>query len=429
MARHVSRREFIRDAGILGGFGLLGGDLLAACGSSGGGGTSAAAPLKVGVITSLSGADAQGGELTKRGYDFWAQTINKQGGVLAAGKRHKVKMFYADDKSDPSTGPTAAERMITQDNVDVVLGPYTSGVQIAVDPITDKYKVPMLAGSAESPGVWSPKPAFAYGLIPSVDLTANKALKILVQQASPRPTSAAILGADEPFSKDAAAGFAVGANEIGLTIVKNTLYPPTADVTPLVSQIATQKPDIVAVGGHESTLIALIKALAAQNFTPKAVIMHYGVTDPAFVQGLHKMADGVFGLTDWTPDLKYSDSTFGTAKNYAANYKKRYGVDSDYTGAACAACGLVIQRAMSRLGKAPPYSQSDRQKLNDLIASTNIKTFYGPVKFDTSGAHMHDNTLLTPILVQIQKGSVVSVGPSADKKANMIYPLPSLTAR
>jgi len=385
--------------------------------------------FKLGVVTSLSGDDVFGGNLTRRGYDFWAETVNQRGGIEVGGTKYKVTMVYADDQSKPATGADAAERLITQEKVDAIFGPYTSGVTLAVAPICDKYKVPMLAGSAESPNVWKAKPAYTFGIIPSVDLTAGKALAVLVSQANPKPTSAAILGADEPFSKEAAQGFLAQAQQLGLTITKQEFVPPNADLTPIVSSFAATKPDIVAVGGHEEVLINFIKAAKSLNFLPKAIIMHYGVTEPDFARNLGPDAEGVFGLAVWTPDVSYRDDLFGSAKDYDTNSYNRWGSHPDYTEAACSASGEVFAAAVAKLGKKPPLSEGDRAKLRDLIEQTSITTFYGPIAFETSGDHYHDNTKPTPVLVQIQKGAVVAVGPAEAKKAEMIYPLPAWNAR
>lgn len=450
--RRYSRRQIIRRGLALGLSMPAIGWILAACGGGeaaptsapGGGaapgGTAAASPgagspaaggpaIKVGVVTSLSGDDVFGGNLTRRGYDFWAETVNAQGGVEIGGQRYPVQMFYADDQSQPATGADGAERLITQDQVDVIFGPYTSGVTLAVAPICDKYKVPMIAGSAESPNVWKAQPQYTFGIIPSVDLTAGKALQVILDQADSKPTSAAILGADEPFSKEAAEGFLAGAREAGLTITREEFFPPNADLTPLVSGVAATDPDIVAVGGHEEILINFVRAAKSLNFAPKAIIMHYGVTVPDFAANLGEDAEGVFGLVVWTPDVSYEDEVFGTAEEYFQAAQERWGTAPDYTEAACSASGLVLADALARLGTPPPYSEEDRVRLRDLLEETDITTFYGPIRFETEGDHFHDNTAPTPVLVQIQDGAVVAVGPSDAATAEMIYPLPAWNER
>lgn len=74
--------------------------------------------FKVGVVTSLSGEMNFGGNVTKRGYDLWADTVNEAGGVAIGGKRYKVQLVYGDDQSSPATAAIAAERLIIQEKVD-----------------------------------------------------------------------------------------------------------------------------------------------------------------------------------------------------------------------------------------------------------------------------------------------------------------------
>jgi branched-chain amino acid transport system substrate-binding protein len=435
----TTRRVFLRQVGVLAGA-VAGGGLLAACQptapsaapsataapvAAGGG----EAVFKLGVVTSLSGEDVFGGNVTRRGYDFWAETINKQGGVDVGGQRYKVQLVYADDQSKPATGADAAERMINQEKVDVILGPYTSGVTLAVAPITEKYKVPMLAGSAESPNVWKANPKYTFGIIPSVDLTAGKSLGVLVQQAEPKSESVAVIGVNEPFSKEAAEGFLKSAQDLKLNIVKQEFVPSNADLTPIVSSVAAAKPDIVAVGGHEEILINFVKAAKSLNFAPKAIIMHYGVTVPDFAKNLGKDAEAIFGLAVWTPDVSFKDELFGTAKDYAEAARNRWGSEPDYTEAACSASGLVFQAAVAKVGKKPPLAAGDREALNAAIEQVTIQTFYGPIKFTTEGEHFHDNTEPVPVLVQVQNGGIVSVGPANAKRANMVYPLPAWNTR
>jgi branched-chain amino acid transport system substrate-binding protein len=298
-----------------------------------------------------------------------------------------------------------------------------------MNPICQKYQVPCIAGSAESPGNWTPQPQFTYGIIPSVDLTADKALKFIVDSAGSKPVSAVVLGANEPFSKDAAAGFAKGAEQAGLDVMQNSLFPPDADLTPIISGVASKRPDILAIGGHDTVLIDAVKAAKSVNFTPKALIMHFGVTEPSFVKELGPDAEGVLGLVDWTPDFPYRDDVFGSAAEYARKFEAKYKSKPDYTAAACSASGEVLQQAAQKLGKPPHLAQADRVKLNEIIARTDIRTFYGPIRFESSGAHFHDNVVPPPVLIQIKNGDIVPVAPARVKKAAMQYPLPSLTAR
>jgi branched-chain amino acid transport system substrate-binding protein len=425
MKNEVTRRQFLARTGLAGGA-LLTPGFLAACGSSGGGGGGGGGTYKIGAVLELSGADATGGALAKRGYQFGVDTINAKGGVAIGGKKYKLEMVVADCKSQPDAAADAITRLVEQEKVDAIFGAYTSGVQIAMNPICQKYQTPCIAGSAESPASWSSQPQYAYGVIPSVDLTADKALKFIVDNAGTKPTTAAVLGANEPFSKDAAAGFAKGAKEAGLNVVENSLFPPEADLTPIISGVAHKNPDILAVGGHDTVLIDVVKACKSVKWTPKAIIMHYGVTEPSFATELKQDAEGVFGITDWVPEFPYKDDVFGTAKEFAANYRAKYKSDADYTAAGCSVSALVIQQALQKLGKAPGLGQDDKAKFNQLIAKTDLQSFYGPVKFEPSGDHFHDNTAPPPVLIQIKQGKVVAVKPDDVKQGAFEYPMKQL---
>lgn len=381
--------------------------------------------FKCGVITSLSGENIFGGNLTRRGYDLWAEVMNEQGGVEVAGERFMVEMFYGDDQSNPATGADAAERLIVQNEVCVLFGPYTSGSTIAVQPICQKYQVPMISGSAESPNVWKAKPEFNFGIIPAVDTSAGKSLGVLAQMSNPKAASAAVIGVNEPFSKETGEGFLQGAKDAGLEVVAYESVPASADLTPVISKIAALSPDLLAVGGHEEVLINVVKASKSLNYRPKGLIMHYGVTNPAFAQELGADADGTCGIALWLPNVPYRDDIFGTAAEYAERARNRWGNVPDYTEAACSASGLVFNDAVKRLGKKPPYTQEDRVALKDAIAATDITTFYGPIKFESEGDHYHDNIQPVPVLIQIKNGATAAVGPKESAEDELTYPLPA----
>lgn len=381
--------------------------------------------FKAGVITSLSGENILGGNLTKRGYDLWADAINEKGGVEVAGERFKVEMFYGDDQSNPATGADAAERLIVQDGVDVLFGPYTSGSTIAVQPICQKYQVPMISGSAESPNVWKAKPEYNFGIIPAVDTTSGLSLGVLTKLSSPPAKTVAVIGVNEPFSKETGEGFRDGVEAAGLELVAYEEVPPEGDLTPVISKIAALNPDVLAVGGHEEVLINVVKTAKSLNYRPKALIMHYGVTNPAFAEALGADADGTIGIAVWLPTVPYKDDLFGTAQDFAAMAQKKSGQEPDYTEAACAASGLVLGDALKRLGKKPGLTPEDRVALKDAIAETDIQTFYGPIKFEKEGNHYHDNIQPVPVLIQIQGGKTVAVGPKEAAAAPFVYPLPA----
>src|SRR6059058_2261449 len=96
----------------------------------------------LGAAVSLTGKYSVNGKNTKDGYDLAVKRINEMGGVKVGGKAYKLKVLYYDDESTPARGAQLAERLISQDGVQFVLGAYSSGLTKAIAPVTEKYKVP-----------------------------------------------------------------------------------------------------------------------------------------------------------------------------------------------------------------------------------------------------------------------------------------------
>jgi len=384
----------------------------------------AADEFKIGVITSLSGDLATGGSVTKRGYDLWAKAVNAQGGIEISGKKYSVRLIYGDDQSQPAQAASAAERLAAQEKVDAVLGPYASGTTLSAAPVLEKYKIPMITGSAESPLIWKQKFRYTFGTIPPVNFTGSAVIKVLA--ALPNgPKTAVIYGSNDTFSKATAEAFKATAEQVGIKVLEFNILPPKQDMTPLMSKAKVLNPDLVGFGGHDEELVNLVKVLTQINFTPKALLMHYGVTEPAFIQALGKNANQVLGASVWTNSIQTKGALgWPTAKAYydvaAAEYPKD---PPDYTQAASSAAGLVFQAALSQLATAPPLDEAARTKLVDILEKLDLQTFYGRVKFATEGDYYHSNAGLTPLMIQITDGKEMVAAPADSAQTKLVYPM------
>jgi branched-chain amino acid transport system substrate-binding protein len=379
--------------------------------------------FKVGVITSLSGDLATGGSVTKRGYDLWAQTVNAAGGIEIGGKKFKVELVYGDDQSKPDQAASAAERLATQEKVDFVLGPYASGTTLAAAPVLEKYKIPMITGSAESPMIWLQKFNYTFGTIPPVNYTGATPINTLVS-LNPAPKSAVILGSNDTFSKATAEAFKDAAEKAGIEVKKFNIVPSGQDLTPFLSAVKVLQPDLVAFGGHDEELINLVKSLRQINYSPKALLMHYGVTEPAFVQALGKDANQVFGAAVWTDTVhSKGDYLWKDAASYAKDAEAAFKVPADYTQAGSSTAGIAFQAALTQIKAEPPLDDAEREALVKALEKLDIQTFYGHLKFAEEGAYYHANIGITPITIQIQDGKTVIVGPKEDAQSAPQYPM------
>ncbi len=100
--------------------------------------------IVLGAAISLTGKYSSNGVHTQNGYNLAVDRINKMGGVEVQGKKYKFEIIYYDDESNPKRAAQLAERLINQDGVKYMLGPYSSGLTKAIAPVTEKYKIPMV---------------------------------------------------------------------------------------------------------------------------------------------------------------------------------------------------------------------------------------------------------------------------------------------
>src|SRR3546814_931089 len=104
----------------------------------------------LGSANSLTGKYSSNGIDTQNGYDLAIKVINEMGGVTVGGKKYKLAVQYYDDESTPARTAQLLERLIEQDGVKYILGPYSSPTTIAAAPVVEKYKVPMVEAEGAS---------------------------------------------------------------------------------------------------------------------------------------------------------------------------------------------------------------------------------------------------------------------------------------
>src|SRR6185369_16336899 len=110
--------------------------------------------ITFGTALSLTGGTSTEGRLVKEGYDMYVKYINQKGGIKVGDKTYKVAIKYYDDQSNAATSAKLYEKLITEDGIKLLLGPYSSGITNAVSPITEKYQVPMVVAHAAATSIY-----------------------------------------------------------------------------------------------------------------------------------------------------------------------------------------------------------------------------------------------------------------------------------
>jgi len=384
--------------------------------------------FKLGVVTSLSGDLRFGGQVTRRGYELWQQVVNEQGGIEIGESSHEVELVFTDAQSNPSTGADAAARMVSQENVDAVLGPYSSNVTLAVVPIMEQNQMPHITGSAESPQIWQEQPQYTFGTIPTVTIIADEATTDLLG-LDPQAESVYITGVNEPFSRSTAEAMRTAAENAGVEVLNFELFPRGTDYTNVVTEAKNAGPDLHLHGGHIGSHTSLINAAQELDYTPNGFMFHYGVNTDSYKEGAGDGAPYTFGATVWLPQVeRESGVLFDSPRAYVEASESAYDVAPDYTQAGSTAAGIVFGEAFRELGASPPLSQDQKDELVSVLEEIQVETFYGTVDFETEGEYYHNNVETTPLAIQLdQDNAPVIVG--SEGEGEPTYPVPAWSER
>jgi len=177
----------------------------------------------------------------KEVYDLWADTVNRAGGIKIRGTGYPVRLTYYDDESSPQKNAQLVERLATSDKVDLMLGAFGSSVVVRGQRGAEKYKYPYISGA--------PAPTRSSSGLQDVFATLNKtfdeveAAARVFSLAQPKPTKAAVIGADHLFGKLSAEGFKKFLGEMGIEVVHFEIFPvDLTDYNSIMLKVKRQSP-------------------------------------------------------------------------------------------------------------------------------------------------------------------------------------------
>ncbi len=380
--------------------------------------------VHLGAAVSLTGKYTTAGEHTRRGYDLAVKTINEAGGITVGGKDWRLNVIYYDDESTPARGAQLAERLINQDGVDFMLGPYSSGLTKAIAPVTEQYGVPMVEGNGASLQLFDKGYRYLFAVLSTTEQYLASAVELaaeLARREGRDPATLKLAGAfeNDPFSQDIRAGVLADAARLGIRIVIDDQLPPELnDMAATLAKAKALKPDILVVSGHSKGAALAIRQVEEMRVdVPMLAITH---CDSADVIGMFgAAAEYTLCASQWAPTLSYHDDVFGSAADFARTFEAEYGYAPPYQAAQSAAAVLVFADAFERAGG------FGKDAVRDALAATRMQTFYGNIRFDETGR----NIAKPMVLYQIQDGAYVVVAPTRWAGSEVRHPTPPWSQR
>jgi branched-chain amino acid transport system substrate-binding protein len=384
--------------------------------------TEAQPPIRMGAALAQSGVYAALGQNQLRGYQLCLKHMNDKGGVL--GRRLELVLY--DDGSDSATAVRLYEKLITQDKVDLVLGPYGSPISEAVADVNEKYKMPMVAPIAAATSIYRKGRKFIFSMLPPaevfleglIDMAAKKGLKTV-----------AMINADDLSQRAVAQGTIELAKNKGLQVVFVDAYPlGNTDFSTILTKVRAANPDVLGGSTRFDDAVAITRQMKALNVNPRMYGLTVGVDTLKFYEALGRDAEFVYGATPWVPELVELRAgglipiarQYPGAREFVESYKREFpGADSSYHAAAGYGGCQILVEAIRRAGSL------NSEKLREAILKMDHNTAFGGFRVDREGVQIAHKGLL----FQWQDGKKVIVWPEELAPGKPRFPTPPWSRR
>jgi branched-chain amino acid transport system substrate-binding protein len=379
-------------------------------------------PIRIGASLSQTGAYAAIGQIQLRAYQLCVKHTNEKGGILG----RRLELVVEDDQSQAATAARIYEKLITQDKVHAILGPFSSSITEAVADVAEKHRMALVAPTAGVTSiykkgrrfvfmVYSPSEVYLEGVI---DMAAKRGLKTV-----------ALLHADEIFSKAVVQGGLELAKKRGLSVVLVEAYPKgTTDFSAILTKVRVANPDVLAAGTPVEDTVAITRQLRELNVNPKMFAVTVGVDLPQFYQTLGRGAEFVYGPSQWEAELVALRAgglipiarQYPGAREFVESHRKEFpGADLSYHSAAGYSGCQVLIEAIRRAGSL------EGEKVRDAILKMDLNTVFGAFKVDQGGFQIAHKM----VMFQWQDGKKVIVWPEELAPGRPRFPTPPWSQR
>lgn len=372
---------------------------------------SAQGTIKIGAPLALTGGLADEGHKQVVVWDMWLAKVNAAGGIDVGGKKMKVEIIKYDYQTNGTRAGQIAEKLVTDDKVDVMLAPFGSGHTKIVAAVTERYQVPLIACAASSESIFDQKQKYLFGtLSPNGGVTTS--VVTYFKTKLPSLKRVAVLGRDDVFPKAMAQGISAAAKAQGLEVVYDQLYAVgTMDHSAAVSAIKAARPDWIYVTGYTQDLILARKQMNDLGVKAPIISMMTGPAYKEFTDGLGELANGITSSNWWHHAVAYKGvGVWPTTEEFYKEFLAKNKHDPDYVHGSCAGAVVTLQNAIERAGTL------DKVKVRDALAATDIQTFYGPVKFSPNGMNLERDL---PI-IQVQDKTIKILAPAEIKNTEFV---------
>jgi branched-chain amino acid transport system substrate-binding protein len=355
-------------------------------------------PIRIGFSMSKTGYLAVAAPPQLNVYELWKEQINARGGMdVGGGKKRLVQFVEYDNQSKPEVSVRIYEKLITDDKVDLLLAPWGTPFHIAVAPVLEKYKFPMVGNTAASVAVRQVKAGYIW--FPTSAIPDRIGVELVALMKSNHIKTVAILSNVLPFTKEIKTFLEPELKKAGIGLKLTVEYPPDiTDMTSILIQVKKAKPDAVLALAYPGDSVLYGKQAKELGIDSPFQFVAIGPSAAFYRAALGTAAEGILTIGHWAPGRP----EWHNAKSFFDAYLKRFKEEPDYLDSALAWTSLeILEQAVGKVGL-------DKEKLRAAIANGTFDTINGKVRFDGV-----QNAITPTAFLQIQKGSLQLIWPAS----------------
>ena len=378
--------------------------------------------VTIGFSASLTGKLNVESTRQKNGLQLWMDQVNAAGGLkLADGTVATFQTKSYDDESNKDRVQELYTKLVTEDNADFLISPYSSGLADASAVIAEQYGKVMITTGAASDGTYKKGYTLVYQAYTPASAYLTGSLDLLAS-LDPNAKKIAIIHENDKFSTDVATALTDYATSKGYEIPVNEGYDTgTTDFAFLINKVPADV-DAILGGGHFADGQQFAKAIFDKGLKPKFISLLVAPPEPTFAE-IGDAALGIVGPSQWEPLAAFTPDYGPTGKEFVDAYKAAFGEEPSYHAAGGYAAGLILQKAIETAGSL------ETDKVKAALDGMDMMTFFGHIKFDTTAEAHGLQTGHEMVYIQWQKdasGALVKqvVWPAAGKTAEPLFPIP-----
>ncbi|MDK2463824.1 MAG: ABC transporter substrate-binding protein [Candidatus Korarchaeota archaeon] len=370
--------------------------------------------VRIGIVLPLSTASfASAGQECYRGMQMAVEEINSNGGVL--GK--PIELVVKDDKGDPNTAITVATDLITNEQVPIIVGFYSSTVTYATMNAIKQYQPIVFVMGASSVKVESlvGKERWFFHMHPWDYHRQGTVIDYFLHYIEPTPQKIFVAYEDGVYGSTSYSYFVNMSREVGAPwdIKGEPFKSGSSDFSAIILKAKDYDPDVFYIVGYPADYPVFFRNAKENDFNPKLIF----IVAPEFPEYPKDIGDYVAGVDVWSPYLDIPQ-----AKDFVAKFQSQYGRLPEYWAPFCYTAIKMVAQGIEKAGSL------DREALISGLESVQMDSPLGPVSFKQTGNTLHQ-VVDKLYVVQWQGGTVVILYPDEFKTGELIYPVPTWAER